>query len=251
MASTTTATMNNVEHHKDTRNNNFNNNTDWQEILAVILKQQRNLVNFKDYTVTEEHQNRMKELANTFPEVFDNPSSTDRSKWFNHPKYAMNIQMPQFHVHFRQEMQNVLGYLAKAHQVISSKNGKEDPQDYVRLAYRMFRGSMQGLHGHVHIEERAYIPIFQNLYHHIDFQFLYDDHEDLHETESKLLSALNHLATSTGPSHNDNNGTRFEEELVGAIQLAMKFDQELMTHLGEEEEIIVPLSLALKGRLPM
>lgn len=237
--------------HATTQSNNNNKDTtnasDWQHRLNTVLRQQRRVLNFKHYTVSDDHATRMKELADTIPEVFDNPSSTPRSQWFDHPKFGMNTQMPQFHVHFRLEMQEVLRRLQQAHQS-AIRNDDNQTRSSIALAVRTFMGSMRGLHGHVSIEEGAYFPYFERLYPTLDFRFLYEDHEHLHSTEARLTRMLSDLMAASDKYDNNN---KLSELLVDTIEVALDFDEELMSHLGEEEEIVVPMSLALKGRMYM
>ena len=112
------------------------NNPDWQQQLEIILKQRRNVLNFSEYTVSQAHEKRMAEFAKAAPQVFDNAEITPRSKWFNHPNYRRNSQMPPFHVHFRQEMQSVLGYLQQAYILVKEQ---QNPQRPCQMALRHFR----------------------------------------------------------------------------------------------------------------
>ncbi|CAJ1935084.1 unnamed protein product [Cylindrotheca closterium] len=231
-------------------NNKMNKNDDWQKQLKIILNQRRGVGNFKDYTVSEKHAKRMQQLAESVPEVYNNPSSTPRSKWFDHPNYRRNSQMPMFHVHFRQEMQSVLAYLEKAH-TLSSCSGK-NPYQSCKSAFWQFQGCMGGLNGHVSIEEYAWFPVFQNLFPKVDLRFLFEDHEGLHRAEDQVMQALQDLtdrASSFQQEEKDNDD--LEERVVSCIQLVMDFDQQLMGHLGEEEEILMPMSLTFEKRMPL
>lgn len=226
-------------------------NDDWQDRLQSVLEQRRDIINFKDYAVSEEHVKRMQELAQALPEVFANPAKTQRSQWFSHPNYDTNNQMPNLHVHYRLEMQGVLFYLQKAYRAL--KNGASPPHSILLSAFRQFKGSMEGLHHHVAVEEWKLFPVFQ-LNYDLDLKFLHEDHEHLHQTESRLFQALSYLKEASSSSSSSEQRVQeapddLEEQLVGAIQLALDFDQQLLSHLGEEEEIVVPMSLSLEGRL--
>lgn len=233
------------------------NRNDWQKQLKILLSQKRNDLNFKDYTVSERHAKRMQHLAESVPEVYSNPSSTYRSKWFDHPNYRRNSQMPMFHVHFRQEMQSVLWNLEKAHQLVC--NGK-DPQQSCKNAFWQFQSCMGGLNGHVSIEEYAWFPVFQNLFPEVDLQFLFEEHGRLHRTEGKVMQALQDLTEASSPTKKKKQQEQeqqqdedhdLEELVVSCIQMALDFDQQLMGHLGEEEEILMPMALTFTKRMPL
>ncbi|CAJ1935085.1 unnamed protein product [Cylindrotheca closterium] len=228
---------------------------DLQERLQSVLHQRRDIINFKQYAVSEEHVERMQELAQTLPEIFANPTKTQRTQWFRHPNYETNNQMPNLHVHYRLELQGVLLYLQKAfHQLEQQQQQQHDDENpahasSLKSAYFQFKGSMEGLHRHIAVEEWKLFPVFQLRHPQIDLKFLYEDHADLHQIESKLLQALLYLYETSSALGSGGIVHDLKEQVVGTIQLALDFDQQLMTHLGEEEEIVVPLSLTLEGRL--
>ena len=120
------------------------------ERAQLVLSQDRGVLNFERYKPSQEHVRRMQSLAESAPELYNNPSITPRSKWFSHPRYHQNSQMPPFHVHFRQEMQGVIQYLVKAY---SSGDPPKSVTSHIRRAHSTFVGSMRGLNGHVSIEE--------------------------------------------------------------------------------------------------
>mmetsp|Transcript_57 Transcript_57/g.93 ORF Transcript_57/g.93 Transcript_57/m.93 type:complete len:267 (-) Transcript_57:121-921(-) len=242
---------------------NIIHNNNWQTQLKIILNQQRDVLNFQEYAVSEEHMNRMQQLAESVPEVFNNPSSTHRSKWFDHPNYHRNIQMPKFHVHFRQEMQSVLSHLDKAHdQVLLARFNDCKSSTFqfqnCKSAYLQFQNFVGGLNGHFSMEEYAWFPVFQKHYPEIDLEFLYEDHGHLHQKKGKVLQALQDLMDASCSRRRQQQQEEvveqqeeLEEQVVSCIQLTMDFDQQLMGHLGEEEEILMPMSLAYSKRLPL
>ena len=132
--------------------------------LQRVLSQDRNKLNFEEYTVSDRHKQRLEELAKIAPELYDNPTITPRSTWFNHPKYYDNSQMPPFHVHFRQEIQTTLQYLYQA--LNNSGERSSDVQKLLNIqsAQRYFNGCMRGLNGHVSIEEYACFPLYQKIF---------------------------------------------------------------------------------------
>jgi hypothetical protein len=68
----------------------------------------------------------------------------------------------------------------------------------------------------------------------IDLQFLYADHKNLHRAEETVADALDTLRQQP---------TAAPGQIVDAMEMFLKFDDQLMAHLGEEEELVVPMSL--------
>ena len=206
--------------------------------IQTILSQDRNILNFEDYTTSETHQKRMKDLAQVAPELYDNPAITPRSKWFSHSRFRQNSQMPPFHVHFRHELQGVVRSLSEAYNVAVNGSDVAKVRHLIQRADRMFQGSMRGLNGHVSIEEYACFPTYQSLYPHVPIQFLVEDHEHLHTTEAKVTRALRNIS---------NKQNIAVEDLLSVLTTVVEFDDMLMSHLGEEEEVVVPMSLTEKN----
>ena len=217
----------------------------WEDRLERILSQDRDALNFPHYTLSKDHIVRMKMLAQQAPELYDNPEITPRAKWFHHPRYAQNSQMPPFHLHFRLDMQEVLENLLKAYSVASAlvHNSASNLQTKaIERAFRIFYTSMNGLNGHVSIEEYSCFPMYQDLFPHVELQFFYDDHTALKQLENTVMSSLNALLERG--HHGEPLATA--EEILNCLIQVMDFDDELMAHLGEEEEILVPMSLTDK-----
>lgn len=204
--------------------------------IQKVLSQDRGVLNFEHYTPGDEHLERMKKLKQVAPELYDNPSITPRSKWFQHPRYRQNSQMPPYHIHFRHEMQEALSSLYEAYHT-------EDPakqRQYIRRASSTFHGSMRGLNGHVSIEEYACFPTYKHLHPHVDIRFLYDDHKHLHEEENAVSTALARLVEA------QQSESFSRDQILNTLEVFLAFDDVLMAHLGEEEEIVVPMSLTDK-----
>ncbi|KAG1672127.1 hypothetical protein FOA52_001715 [Chlamydomonas sp. UWO 241] len=128
-------------------------------------------VNFQQYTVGPEQEGRLQALgAKLIP----------RALWWQHPNYKGRTQMPLYHVHYRQEMQQV-----------------------------------------AHPEQ--------------DLGFLYEDHQVLHQLEEGLTGAMEALLRDKGEP---GQGAK-----VALVRAALQMDSALITHLGEEEEVVVPLTL--------
>jgi hypothetical protein len=195
--------------------------------LQQILRQDRSVLNFIHYETSLEHKKRLAQLAQTAPELYDNPLITLRSKWFTHTMYRKNSQMPPYHIHFRQELQSVLRALHHA--------WASGQLNSIQTARVLFRECMSGLHGHVQIEEYACFPAYARTFPNVNVKFLYEDHVDLHKAEVVANKALDKAVTS--------NVMIEPSDLIQLVRVLLQFDDHLLTHLGEEEEIVVPLSL--------
>ena len=106
---------------------------------------------------------------------------------------------------------------------------------------------METLSFHVQIEENHFFPACQEAYPMINLQSLFDDHEKLHEKESNLHSEFHEslaLLNDTGA-----DVTKLVTSLVKLGSSALAFDDVLMNHLGEEEEIVVPICLTKRINL--
>eukprot|EP00854_Cymbomonas_tetramitiformis_P005190 gene5190-6315_t len=189
--------------------------------LSAILSEDRHVLNYTNYTVSKEHRARVK----GFPDSL----RIHRSKWFTHPNWAGRMQMPPYHIHYREEMQAVLAQLKDSLDAPSP----EKQQQLLRRAFQYFERSMQGLAGHVNIEEHTVFPKYQRAFPNVDISFLYKDHEHLHEEEGKLRREFERAKLDDG-----------RQGVLRVVQAALAFDAALNTHLGEEEEIVVPITLA-------
>lgn len=214
--------------------------------LNHILLQNRHIINFIFYETSEEHKRRLEERPIRMNII--------RNEWFNHPNYRKRSQMPSYHVHFREEMQLVLNNLYECYQ--NNENEEYEIKNFLK-AYSIFQNSMEGLHFHVQIEERSFFPDLQRKNPDFDLSFLYKDHEHLHEAEDNLKNKFQlierKIKSSKGKKRNnndDNDNDNNNNDKILSIEdkseillLALKFDEVLINHLGEEEEIVVPLCL--------
>jgi hemerythrin-like domain-containing protein len=151
--------------------------------------------------------------------------------------------MPPFHIHFREEMQEAVRYLYEAYAGKSLKTqirAARNAQNYVQ-------GCLSGLHGHVGIEEHHIFPVMQRHHPKINLQFLFQDHQRLDRKERQLTRELNQLVRSATSSSSDSLIPR--EDIMEVLRLLLAFDTTLMTHLGEEEEVVVPISLSSGGAI--
>ena len=107
----------------------------------------------------------------------------------------------------------------------------------LQSAYKSYQGMMRGLHGHISIEEGYYFPNLSKLSG-VDLQHLYEDHKHLGESESRISSLLRLMVENTAKGRD----VRMASAVLSCV---LRYDTELMNHLGEEEEIVVPLTLSL------
>jgi iron-sulfur cluster repair protein YtfE (RIC family) len=179
-----------------------------------------------------------------------------------HANWSKRAQMPAYRVHFRQEMQQLCRYLKDAYysytnatDTNSNKATTRTTTAIIRRAQSMFAGSMKGLSGHVQIEEQALFPIFKRRHATVDTSFLYDDHKHLHTLERVAQSHFHQLQLllltrqQQPPQVNSSGGLLLEQEatlllLEATLLHVLAFDDALMNHLGEEEEVLVPLTLS-------
>ena len=68
-------------------------------LVQDLLNAPRGDVNYTLYTTSDAHRTRMQDL----PESLKIP----REQWFTHRNWRGRTQMPPYHVHFREEMQQV------------------------------------------------------------------------------------------------------------------------------------------------
>lgn len=280
-----------------------------------VLNENRHVVNYINYVTSDEHKKRMK----TMPKRLQIP----RDKWFTHKYWHGRIHMPNYHVHFRQDMQEAVKAIVRSFQTASLASRRQNMEH----ALRTFRLNLRSLNGHVGIEERSVFPMMVAANPDVDLKFLWEDHKELHNTADKVVHLLQQhirLMSAAKESKSDPNSTASSPsgklsslpvrylksmldaaavthmhcveaddlralvdkhesaamtEMKAALRLAavstkeclskadvarlymrrvrdcqgeggarvleavLEFDTELLTHLGEEEETVVPMEL--------
>lgn len=280
-----------------------------------VLKENRGVVNFKNYVTSEAHKVRMK----TFPKRLQIP----RSQWFQHKNWPGRMHMPPYHVHFRQDMQDAIKTVVRSFQTPSLASRQQS----IKSALRIFQSGMRSLTGHVGLEERAVFPMMVRANPDVNLDFLWEDHKELHEGVDRVVRQMRqliHSLTSAKEEKTDKDPTastasgdlrslpipylkamleaanvsykhctevgdlqsllaKHEAEVVQEMKAALRlsaistktcvtkadvallyvrrvhqcqgvavarslkalleFDQALLTHLGEEEETVVPMEL--------
>mmetsp|Transcript_41500 Transcript_41500/g.98364 ORF Transcript_41500/g.98364 Transcript_41500/m.98364 type:complete len:220 (-) Transcript_41500:87-746(-) len=211
--------------------------------LAAVLRTlgARNKMMYTHYKTSKEHKERMAAL----PDHLRIP----RCDWEKHPNWRTRWHMPAYHVHFREDMGSVITGLQRAHAAASKAGSEGGAGKLVMDACRAFGGCMRHLQGHVGIEEGSYFPSIQREYKGVvELGFLYEDHGALHKGEERVQREMNRLIplTSMDPTA---GGALSKGDIEGLLAMVLEFDEQLMTHLGEEEEIIVPMTLMAKRSL--
>lgn len=200
----------------------------------------RGEVNFTCYMTSASFQSRKKK----WPKKMKEPC-VSRENWWTHADYYKSPQMPEFHTHFRVEMGNTLKAIYDAYNFHTDSNRKKRERQ-INLALNIFRESMSSLSFHVSIEERRVFPmIISNVKHDdIDLSFLYDDHKTLHTAEERLMKSLHQCLDECQKGIEDEaNDQAVELALQSVVSSALAYDSALLTHLGEEEELVVPITL--------
>ena len=188
-----------------------------------------------------------------------------RDKWLQHPAWNEGFQMAPYHVHFRVEMQQVLKIVWDVHASTSSSSSSSSSSEigYVsnenmgidtrtstrmRDALRLLTDSLSTLGAHVRIEERRVFPQLQQALPQVDLSFLNDDHGVLLAQERNLLATA-HQASRAVESARQLTKVTTAAVVTARLSLAallcslVAFDACLLSHLGEEEDIVTPMML--------
>lgn len=208
--------------------------------LRRRMAQSRREANFTSYLTSSSFQARKEKWPAKMK-----ASSLRRENWWMHPDYHKYPQMPEFHIHFRVEMGNMLAAIYDAYSF--HKEGSRNKRERrMNLALNIFEGSMSTLSFHVSIEERRVFPMMQHQVNDdgLDLSFLYDDHKNLHMAEERLMKSLKRcLAECVKGKETEAYDAAVEGSLHAVITHALEFDTIFLNHLGEEEEVVVPITL--------
>ncbi len=184
----------------------------------------------------------MGKLTKSYPEL----EKWNREKWSGHPNWHRRALMPQYHVHFREESQEVIAKLLEFYKVVSEKRGGESvradlqhAKSVLTTAYRQFKSSMRTLEFHVSIEEHRFFPACKQSFPEFDVSILYTQHEELHSAEKEAMDVMESVIERCG-GRGDSVDTR---DALLVIERFLAFDSALINHLGEEEDIVTPMGL--------
>lgn len=190
--------------------------------LAKTVAQDRSVLVFHDFELSKDGAARKEGLGQLL---------VQRNEWLGHHAWTRRPQMPTFHVKFRQGMQKILQILSDWY---LSASRDASPAAEACRQFTMFR---EGLRMHVRIEEKQLFPQLQRWHPRVDTSFLYVDHARLHELEEEVARKFRSISTMALYGHVERDD---KAELLRSL---LAFDKCLITHLGEEEDIIVPLTL--------
>jgi hypothetical protein len=207
--------------------------------IEVLLAEDRTVLSYTNYTPSASHLQRMHCLGATHAYIFQNPQVTPRFMWFSHPHWHLKEQMPQYHVHFRLELQEALRSLCDCYYSFSWKAQYHAAQN----AHQYLDAMAQGLRGHASIEENYLFPDYHVKFPNIDLSFLYHDHKRLHQVERAAKRRLRNLLERIQAIF-DRTRVVPRDEILPVLEALFTLDRELVAHLGEEEEVIVPLTLS-------
>jgi hypothetical protein len=94
----------------------------------------------------------------------------------------------------------------------------------------------------------ACFPLYVDTFPKVDIACLYNDHKQLHKSEKAVHRILSSLLEEEEKSSVIVKVSLSRQDIIvlSALQVVLDFDDQLMAHLGEEEEIVVPMSLTDK-----
>jgi len=104
--------------------------------LWHAARENRARQNYTAYEVGPDHSKRVMSLGDKF---------VSREDWWTHPKYRKRPQMPPYHVHFREEMQECIKLLLAWY-----NSGREPTHQFLQTGRDVFGSCMGGLRGRGH-----------------------------------------------------------------------------------------------------
>ena len=125
----------------------------------------------------------------------------------------------------------------------------------VASAFQAFRMCTMVLGGHAGKEERNTFPAMMHWFPKVDMKDMFDTHEDLDHAADAVGAMFGRLQ-----AHLDGDGgaeggcgssssSSAHELLADLVDAALQFDAQLNQHLGEDEELLVPMSLVMPDAL--
>lgn len=138
--------------------------------------------------------------------------------------------MPHYHNHFREESREVVRALNGCRTGAAGRGGI---RAQLRRVARYFDGHCRGLSSHVSMEEGFVFSQLRSFHSAADLSELCNDHAALHQQQRSVSAMMTTLSQAdTEPA---------EDDLCPLVDAAVAYDDALLRHLGEEEEIVVPL----------
>jgi iron-sulfur cluster repair protein YtfE (RIC family) len=106
--------------------------------------------------------------------------------------------------------------------------------------YTELNSAVSILASHARYEERKLFPFIEHRYK-VSVEHLNAAHERLHDAENRLLAAVQEARAQMRGSV----GYIDTESAVALLEAALEYDEVLINHMGEEEDIVVPALLHL------
>jgi len=139
-----------------------------------------------------------------------------RDEWSSHPNYPDQVLLLGSHNNFRRFSKHLVGLAAQV-----GRSGE------VSVLFEQWMGAMRG---HEAYEERKLYPFLQQRWG-VSFEHARAGHKLLHSLEHRVVSRFEEF-----------DAQRVNEKLLQALS---DYDRILNEHLDHEEELVIPLLLAL------
>lgn len=158
-----------------------------------------------------------------------------RDAWADHPNYSELIAFwLDRHLMFRRLTQNLrLNARSALDRTIST-------DDYRQRLAHVGGVLLHELHGHHQIEDRHYFPVMATLDRRVRAGFVLLD-KDHHELNGLLAGFADRASTVL--SANPNDKATFQDKIGEFQDQLSAFEPQLIRHLVDEEELVVPLLL--------
>lgn len=229
--------------------------------LQSILSEDRSTQIFEHYSPSLAHVARMKKLRTVQPEL-----CIPRGEWLSHENWSLNKQMTSYHIPIRSKMQASLVELVSCYDEVGREGeavdlglGGEEQLEVMRgrvaSAFQAFRMCTMVLGGHAGKEERNTFPAMMHWFPKVDMKDMFDTHEDLDHAADAVGAMFGRLQAhldGDGGAKGDcgsSSSSSAHELLADLVDAALQFDAQLNQHLGEEEELLVPMSLVMPEAL--
>jgi len=190
------------------------------QLQAILSDKRRGQEIYEDYSTSSEH---ISFISNLPPEL-----QLPRNEWIKHDHWDVTPLMTSFHVKFRISLQQIIRALVSAY---IGTHGTDVP----RAAQNEF--SLE-LEKHAHLEEQNIFPVLEELF--PKARGMREALQTAHIELEKSETAINNMFSEI----DDDKCYKGSLALRKLITAMVNYDTQLMQHLGEEEEIVVPMGLA-------
>ena len=194
------------------------------EMGESIGKDDRSSVQYYNYESRDKH----KKFIGALPENLQ----IKRKDWTKHKAFDSQTLLIRGHRNFRQSSKRCVELIVSV--LKSNKNNKKSLQS-IRTVQNIYYSLMSSLHSHSRYEENKLFKYLEKKYN-VDLSLLLEDHQLIETMEETCKSSLNHIISSKSAS---------KELVLKALRHFIKFDNNFVRHLGEEESIVIPMLLEL------